>query len=154
MALHWDEQNSTKGEGDMRVDLFTYFHNGSYCSSKRANKSIEVTVMISFEHLERTLRAEFRSDVALVGEDDGLESEVSEDGLVVGEIREVDIPDGVGVDEGGGKVEGGEVEGGISRLEGICMDEVKDGTGEAKEPDMSSMLNDKVRSDDHKRIET
>ena len=103
-------------------------------------------MIVSFEHRERTLRAEFRSDVALVGEDDGLESEVGGGGLAVGEIREVDIPDGVGVDEGGG-----EVEGGISRLDGICMDEVKDRTGEAKEPDMSSMLNDKVRSDNYKR---
>jgi len=75
--------------------------------------------------------------VALVGEDDGLESKVAEDGLVGG-IWEVDILDDVGVDEGGV-----EVEGGVSRLEGTGMDEVSDGTGEAKEPDMSSMLNTK-----------
>ena len=89
-------------------------------------------------------------DGALVGEDDGLESEVAKDGLAVGEIREVDIPDGVGVDEGGVEV----VEGGVSRLEGIDMDEVNDETGEVKEPDMSSMLNDKARSDNDKRSET
>ena len=76
--------------------------------------------------------------VALVGEDDGLESEVAEDGLAGGGIWEVDILDDVGVDE-----DGVEVEGGVSRLEGTGMGEVSDGTGEAKEPDMSSMLNAK-----------
>jgi len=45
------------------------------------------------------------------------------------------IPDGVGVDKGGV-----EVEGGVSRLEGIGIDEVNDGTGELKEPDMLSMV--------------
>jgi len=73
--------------------------------------------------------------VALVGEGDGLESEVAEDGLAVGEVREVDILDDVGIDENGV-----EVEGGVSKLEGIGMVEVKDGTGEAKEPDMLSMV--------------
>jgi len=42
----------------------------------------------------------------------------------------VDIPDGVGV----------EVEEGASRLEGIGIVEVNDGTGELKEPDMLSMV--------------
>lgn len=55
----------------------------------------------------------------------------------------MDIPDGVGVDNGGV-----EVVGGASRLEGIGRDEVNDGTGELKEPDMLSMLNDRTRSDD------
>lgn len=36
-----------------------YLHNGSHCSSKRVNKSIEVAVTVSFEHRERMLRAEF-----------------------------------------------------------------------------------------------
>jgi len=76
--------------------------------------------------------------VALVGEDDGLESEVAEDGLDADGIWEVDILDDVGVDEGGVGVEGG-----VNRLEGTGMDEVSDGTGEAKEPDMSSMLDTK-----------
>lgn len=49
----------------------------------------------------------------------------------------MDIPDGVGA----------EVEGGASRLEGIGIVEVNDGTGELKEPDMLSMLNDRTRSD-------
>ena len=67
-----------------------------------------------------------------------------EGGVAVGEeIREVDIPDDVG-DGGGG------VEGGVSGLEGTGMREVNDGTGELKEPDMSSILDDKVRSDDDK----
>ena len=71
-----------------------------------------------------------------------------EGGVAVGEeIREVDIPDGVGDGGGGG---GGGVEGGVSGLEGTGMREVNDGTGELKEPDMSSILDDKVRSDDDK----
>lgn len=50
-------------------------------------------------------------------------------GVAVGEeIREVVIPDGVGVG------------GGVSRLEGTGMREVNDGTGELKEPDMLSIL--------------
>lgn len=70
-----------------------------------------------------------------------------EDGVAVGEeIREVDIPDGVGVGKGG--VEG---EGGVSRLEGIGMGEVNDGTGELKDPDMLSILGDKAGSDDDER---
>lgn len=47
----------------------------------------------------------------------------------------MDIPDGVGVDKGGV-----EVEGGVSKLEGIGIDEANDGTGELKEPDMLSMV--------------
>lgn len=97
-------------------------------------------MMVRFEHRGRTLRAEFRSGGALVGEDDGLENGVLEDGVVVVEIREADIPDDVSVEEGGV-----EVEGGVSRLEGIGMDEVSDGTGESKEPVMLTMLNEKAR---------
>ena len=43
------------------------------------------------------------------------------------------------------------VGGGVSRLWGIGMDEVNDGTGESNEPDMSSILNEKIRSDDEER---
>jgi len=75
-------------------------------------KSIEVAVMISGEYRGRTLGAEFWSDGALVGGDDGLEDGVCENEVAIGEeIREVDIPDGVGV----------EGEGGVSRLEGTGM---------------------------------
>jgi hypothetical protein len=138
----------------MRIEPgYVYFHNGSHCNSKRASKSIEAAVMVSFKHRGRTLRAEFWLGVALVGEDDGLGSDVVEDGLV-DETREVDILE----DEGGvsrlddigvSGLDG--VEGGVSRLEGIGMDEVNDGTGVAKEPDMLSMLDDRAGSDDHKR---
>ena len=59
----------------------------------------------------------------------------------------MDIPDSVGVDKGGV-----EVEGGVNRLEGIgILDEANEGTGELKEPDMLSMLNDRTRSDDPPR---
>jgi len=34
------------------------------------------------------------------------------------------------------------------------MEEISDGTGEPKEPDMLSILSDRVRSEDHKRRET
>ena len=92
-------------------------------------------------------RAEFRSDGALVGEDDGLESDVLDGGVAVGEeIREVDIPDCVEV---GGVGVG--VEGGVSRLEGTGIREVNDGTGELKEPDMLSILDGKARSDEEKK---
>lgn len=67
------------------------------------------------------------------------------EGATVGEVREVDIPDGE---------DGVEVEGGISTLEGIGMGEVSDGTGELKEPVMLLILNDKERSDDSKRRKT
>lgn len=71
------------------------------------------------------------------------------EGATVGEVREVDIPDGVVVGE-----DGVEVEGGISTLEGIGMGEVSDGRGELKEPVMLLILNDKERSDDSRRRKT
>ena len=75
-------------------------------------------------------------DGTLVGGDDGLEVDVCENEVAVGEeIREVDIPDDVDV----------EGEGGVSRLEGTGMLEVNDGTGEPNEPDMSSILDGKTR---------
>ena len=83
-------------------------------------------------------------DGTLVGGDDGLD-DVCENEVAVGEeIREVDIPDDVGV----------EGEGGVSRLEGTGMLEVNDGTGEPKEPVMSSILDGNVRSDGEERKET
>jgi hypothetical protein len=75
--------------------------------------------------------AEFCPEDSLVGEGDGLEKEVA-----VSEVREVDIPDGVVVDKGGVEVES---ESGVSRLEGIGMGEVSEGTGESKEPVMLLM---------------
>lgn len=70
----------------------------------------------------RRLRAELCPDDPLARDGDGLESEVA-----VGEVREVDILV--------------EVEGGVSRLEGMGMGEVSEGTGEPREPVMPSMLN-------------
>lgn len=107
-------------------------HNGSHCSSKITRESIEIWAIESSQDRGKTLVAEFCPDESLVGEGDGLE-----DGVAVGEVREVDIPDGVIVDRGGV-----EVECGVSRLEGIGMEEVSDGTGESKEPVMSLMLSE------------
>lgn len=88
-------------------------------------------VAISSEDRGRLLRAEFCPDDSLVGVGDGLE----DDGVAVGEVREIDIPDDVGVSEGWV-----EVEGGVSKLEGIGMGEVSEGTGELKEPVMLLMV--------------
>jgi hypothetical protein len=71
-------------------------------------------------------------EVTLVGEGEGADSE---DGVAVDEIREVGVPDDIGVDNGGV-----EAEGGVSRLEGIGIDEVSDGMGELNEPDMLLMV--------------
>ena len=90
-----------------------------------------MSAVVSKVNREEMLEAEFCPDDSLVGGGDGLE-----DGVAVGEVREVDIPDGVVVDKNGV-----EVEGGVSRLEGIGMGEVNDGTGESKEPVMLLMLN-------------
>ena len=53
------------------------------------------------------------------------------------------VADGVSVDKGG-----------VSRLEGIGMEEINDGTGEPRDPDMLSILSDKTRSENNKRRET
>jgi len=105
-------------------------HDGSHRSSKMARKSVEMGTMVSSEDRGKRLEAEFCPDDSLVGEGDGLEN-----GVAVGEVREVDIPDGVVVD----KV-GVEVEDGVSKLEGIGMGDVSDGTGESKEPVMLLMV--------------
>lgn len=89
-----------------------------------------MVVVISSEDRGRLLRAEFCPDDSLVGVGDGLE-----DGVAVGEVREIDIPDDVGVSEGWV-----EVEGGVSKLEGIGMGEVSEGTWELKEPVMLLMV--------------
>ena len=99
-------------------------------------------VMISSEDRGNTLRAELCPDDSLVGVGDGLE-----DGVAVGEVREIDIPDDVSVGEGWV-----EVEGGVSRLEGIGMGEVSEGTGALKEPVMLLMLNDEGQTSSRERI--
>lgn len=105
-------------------------NDGCHWSSRTTRKN--TVAMISVEDRGEMLEAEFCPVDLLVREGDGLE-----DGVAVGEVREVDIPDGVDVGR-----DGVEVEWGVSRLEGIGMGEVNDGTGEAKEPVMLSMLSD------------
>jgi len=98
---------------------------------KIASKSIEMGAMVSSEDRGKMLEAEFCPDDSLVGEGDGLEN-----GVAVGEVREVVIPDDdVVVDK-----DGVEVESGVSVLEGIGMGDVSDGTGESKEPFMLFMV--------------
>jgi len=97
---------------------------------KIASKSIEMGAMVSSEDRGKMLEAEFCPDDSLVGEGDGLEN-----GVAVGEVREVVIPDDVVVDE-----DGVEVESSVSVLEGIGMGDVSDGTGESKEPFMLFMV--------------
>jgi hypothetical protein len=89
-----------------------------------------MVVVISGEDRGRLLRAEFCPDDSLVGVGDGLE-----DGVAVEKVREIDIPDDVGVSEGWV-----EEEGGVSKLEGIGMGEVSEGTWELKEPVMLLMV--------------
>jgi hypothetical protein len=103
------------------------------------------TRTVSNEDRGRAVRAEFCPDDSLVGEGDELEDGVTVGEVAVGEIREVDIPDGIRVDEDGVGVGGG-----ISRLEGIGMEEVSDATGELREPVMPLMLNEEASSDELK----
>lgn len=108
-----------------------------------ARKGTKTAAVVSNEDRGRALRAEFCPDDSLVGEGDELEDEVA-----VGEVREVDIPDGIRVDDDGVGVEGG-----ISRLEGIGMGEVSDATGELGEPVMPLMLNEEASSGELKIID-
>lgn len=122
-----DEESGTGGDG------VYVSHNGSHCSSKITRKSIEMSAVVSSAEGGKIPEAVFCPDDSLVGEGDGLE-----DGVAVGEVRDVDIPDGVIV----GK-DGVDVECGVSRLEGIGMGEVRDGTGESKDPVMLLILSDR-----------
>ena len=119
-----------EGQDGKENEVVYASHEASHCNSKITRKS--TVAMTSVEDLGEVLEAEFCPVDSLVREGDGLE-----DGVAVGEVREVDIPDGVVV----GRV-GVEVEWGVSRLEGIGMGDVNDGTGEAKEPVMLSMLSE------------
>lgn len=104
-----------------------YSREVSHCSSKTARRNTEMAVEVRNEVRERTSEAEFCPDDSPVGEGDGLE-----DGVAVGEkMREDDMPDS---DDCVAGKDGVEVGGGVRRLEGIGMGEVREGTGEPNEP--------------------